>query len=159
MTAGLLVHSMGYGVQSADWERVAPAIASLASAHHEEATPDQPLAIDWPMLQGMADAGSLHVVVATHDDQVVGYCLLAVAPHPFYGETWATQLGLYVTPEHRGALSLRLIRHVERAMADAGAVVLSHAVPHLSRAGALFEALGYGCRELVMVKRIRASMR
>lgn len=96
---------------------------------------------------------AVHLWIVRIDGEPVGYCGHIVAPHPFFGETWATCAAIYIRPAHR-VLARRLIRQVEDDLAGQVAVI-SYSVPHLSNAGAFLETvMGYECRELVMGKRL-----
>lgn len=128
------------------WAELQP----LIHANHAATGSEAPLAVDSWTVQGMAP----FLWLVRVDERPVGYCAHAVQAHPLYGEKWATCIALYVDPAHR-MLVRSLIARVEADLAGERVACISYGVPHLSRAGAFFEAIGYPCMELVMGKRLQ----
>lgn len=124
----------------------------LIRANHAAAETGAPLAPDWWQLARMG----LWLWVVRVDGRAVGYCAHVVSRHPFAGEQWATCAAVYLDPAHRG-LVRQMVRQIERDLAGQVAVI-TYSVPHLSRAGAFFEAMGYPCAELVMQKRLETPL-
>jgi GNAT superfamily N-acetyltransferase len=120
----------------------------LIEANHAAAQVDGPLCPDYRLLETM----NPDVWVARDDGRPVGYVAHIISPHPHTQEVHATCLAVYLEPAHR-MLARRLIRQVEEDLAGRVAVI-AYSVPHLSAAGAFFEAIGYECRELVMARRL-----
>lgn len=99
---------------------------------------------DFQRYATMQRAGVLFALAAFHGEDIVGYCTVAVTPHPYNPTvTMAASDALFVAPEHRVTLPARLIRSVEQAALDAGA---SRMLWHC-RAGttlaSIFEKRGY----------------
>lgn len=131
--------------------QLAAELAPLMAENHAAADTGAPLAPDLWLLQAMQPL----LWIVRVDGRAVGYCAHFVQPHPFFGERWASCAAIYLRPEHRG-MTRRLVAQIEAELQRDGVRLVSYSVPHLSRAGSFFEAIGYDCRELVMAKRIDA---
>ena len=121
----------------------------LIRENHEAAGIDANLMVDRQSLERCNPS----LWILWHEGQAVGYCAHIVAPHLFTGEMTATCAAIYVRPDHRAKVR-GMLDHIEADLRKAGAVVINYSVPHMSRAGSFFEAIGYECRELVMAKRL-----
>ena len=124
-------------------------IDRLITENHAAAGIDAPLALNREALFHVNPS----VWVLWHDGQAVGYCAHVVGPHLYTGEMTATCAAIYVRPAHRGKVR-GMLDHIEQDLRAAGVVVINYSVPHLSKAGAFFEYIGFECAELVMRKRI-----
>lgn len=132
-------------------EEIIEDLCLLIEANHHAASPLTVLRPDWWTLVKMRP---LFWVVLC-DGVTVGYCAHLVQTHVFFGEKQAVCAAVYLRPEHR-ARARGMIRQIERELTDEGVSSISYSVPHWSRAGAFFEAIGYECAELIMVKKIHA---
>ena len=122
----------------------------LIRENHEAAGIDANLMVDRRALERC----NPRVWILWHDGQAVGYCAHIVATHLFTGEITATCAAIYVRPAFRDKVR-KMLDHIEADLRAGGVVVINYSVPHMSRAGSFFEAIGYECRELVMCKRIQ----
>ncbi len=129
-------------------EKLRPLIAE----NHAETGSDQRLAPLDDAFLGLQSAGLLRMCVARVDGDIAGYCAVALAPCHISGELAASSVAIYVSPAQR-ALAAPLVRFAEADARAGGACSLCFHVPHLSRAGAFFERIGYDCTELVLTKR------
>ena len=125
----------------------------LIFANHKASESQAPLDPQWDGFLALQDAGALCLIVARVNYVPVGYVAHAALINQSSGEIEAKCLAVYVEPQHR-TLALRLVSASEEAAMAAGAKTIVYSVPHLSRAGAFFEAVGYRCAELVMEKRL-----
>jgi GNAT superfamily N-acetyltransferase len=135
----LLVH-IGWGM-----------IDHLISENHDAAGIDAPLHLNRAALERCNPS----VWILWHEGAAVGYCAHIVGPHLFTGEQTATCAAIYVRPAHRDKVR-KMLDDIEADLRAGGVVVINYSVPHLSKAGAFFEHVGYECAELVMRKRIQA---
>lgn len=153
MTAFLIPDHIGlvpHGTTSARLRESWVGLAPLITENHAAAGIDAPIRVDRERLE----ACDPWLWVLWHEGRAVGYCAHIVAPHLFTGEITATCAAIYVRPDHRGKVR-GMLDHIEADLREAGVVVINYSVPHLSKAGAFFEHIGYRCAELVMRKRIQ----
>lgn len=91
-----------------------------------------------------ADAGC--VLVAEHDDQVVGWLAGGIGEQWFSSKLMAFEYGLFIAPEHRGgSAGPRLVKAFITWAADRGAAVINMGITtgvHEERTGAMYERLG-----------------
>lgn len=127
------------------WDALHP----LIEENHKAAGIDGPLCYNRDALEKCNPV----VWVLFLDDKPVGYCAHIVGPHLFTGEQTATCAAIYVRPAHRDKVR-KMLDHIEEDLRAGGVVVINYSVPHLSKAGAFFERIGYECAELVMRKRL-----
>jgi hypothetical protein len=128
-------------------------LSALIEANHRDAAAHQKLGPDWWTLVKMP----LKLWVMRDDGAPVGYCAHWVQPHLFFsGEMQATAMAIYVLDASRGHVA-QFLRYVEQGLLEYGVKTINYSVPHLSRAGAFFEAIGYNCTELIMTKRVQAE--
>ncbi len=121
----------------------------LIRENHEAAHIDANLMVDRQSLERCNPS----VWVLWHEGRAVGYCAHIIGPHLFTGEQTATCAAIYVRPAHRDKVR-KMLDHIEEDLRSDGVTVINYSVPHLSKAGAFFERIGYECAELVMRKRI-----
>lgn len=121
----------------------------LIRENHEAAGVDANLMVDRQSLERCNPS----LWILWHEGSAVGYCAHIIAPHLFTGEMTATCAAIYVRPAHRAKVR-KMLDTIEADLRAGGVVVINYSVPHMSRAGSFFEAIGYECRELVMCKRI-----
>ena len=128
------------------------ALRDLVKLNHDAAIPDQPLEPDWDALARIRP----WLWVAQEGAKAVGYCAhILTASHLFTGEKFSTCAAIYMLPAFRAYVP-RMIAQIERELRQEGVQVINYSVPHMSRAGAFFEVIGYECTELVMTKRVHA---
>ena len=125
----------------------------LARANHAASGYPGPFAPQFRIFAELEKAGALCLIVARVDGVPVGYCVHAATINHVTGELHANCLAIYLEPEHL-ILARSLVREAERLAREAGCVAVTFAVPHLTRTGAFFEAIGYECAEVVMCKRL-----
>ena len=138
----------GHPLNGETWAILEP----LIRENHTAAGIDAALRLDFRKLE----ACNPRVWILWHEGQAVGYCAHIVAPHLFTGELTATCAAIYVRPDHRAKVR-RMIADIELDLCEDGVAGINYSVPHLSKAGAFFEHVGYGCTELVMSKRLEPS--
>lgn len=132
-------------------DRLIAELGALIEANHHAASPLTTLQPDWGTIIKMRPL----LWVVRCDGVAVGYCAHLVQTHVFFGEKHAVCAAIYLSPEHRARVR-GMIGQIERELTAEGVSSISYSVPHLSRAGAFFEAIGYECAELIMVKKIHA---
>lgn len=126
---------------------------SLITANHAAVVPDTLLAPNWVIIEAM----SPQLWVTRINGYAVGYCAHLVCQHVFTGDLQANCAAIYVMP-HARHLTRLMIAQIERELTQQGVRTISYSVPHRSRAGSFFEAVGYECTELVMTKRVTALL-
>lgn len=114
----------------------------LLEKHREELTTDKArmvLAPDIGKYAAMEQAGIFVGLIARLDGQIVGYSGNFIGQHLHYSALcFAENDVLYVDPEQRGTLGLRLIKATEDAMRERGAeIMLWHAKPNTQLAALL----------------------
>jgi len=99
-----------------------PSIGHLLDAHFKELAFDFPMALSAEMYQSMENAGVLFSLAAFVDEQIVGYCTVAVLPYPFNPSIrFAHHDLLYVAQEHRNTgLGKALILRAEQEAKSLG---------------------------------------
>lgn len=123
----------------------------LARANHAATGHPGPFAPQWETFAELDASGALCLLVARVDGVPVGYCVHAATIGHVTGEMCALCLAVYLDPAHR-VLARPMVRAAETLAREAGCTSVTFAVPHMSRAGSFFEAIGYECAELVMRK-------
>jgi GNAT superfamily N-acetyltransferase len=91
-----------------------------------------------------ADCGLL--VVAEQDGEIIGGIAAMVAPHWFSHDLMASDLALFILPEHRGGMTaVRLIKHYIGWAGEKGAVITQMGIStgvHAEATAAMFSAVG-----------------
>ena len=84
----------------------------------------QDMNVDWPMYQAMQEGGQYHFFVLRINGWVRGYVGYITSPSLHYkGKLQALCDLIYIHPEVRGyMLSVRLLKHVEKAMVEIKAI-------------------------------------
>lgn len=108
-------------VNPAEW---IPRIGDLLAANWAETGFDFPFAPDVAAYGRMFDAGMLFAAAALDGDEVIGYCTVAVTPHPHNPAVRiAGNDALFVAPAYRkGTAAGRLLKAVEAEAKRRGAV-------------------------------------
>lgn len=150
------MHALSYArVNAHDYRGV---VDNLVAAHHAETEPFPdlfPLAVDWEMLERATGAGLCFTLAAFDEEAVVGYSLNFLGTQYRSEVRTATNVGIYLLPEHRhGRNGLRLVERTEAEAAECGARVVTWNV----RPGTPFERLlqrrGYQCAGLAYLKEV-----
>lgn len=138
-----------------DRETLTPQLAKqlrpLIEANHAATGRAEPVSPEWPAIYEAECHGALCLLVARVDGLAVGYCAHAAIRNHGTGLLNAVCLAIYLDPSHR-SLARSLVARAEEYAKAAGCAAISFHVPHMSRAGAFFEAIGYDCAELVMMR-------
>ena len=125
-------------------------LAPLIEANHRDAAKHERLCPDWDALIMLP----LVMWVMRDGGIPVGYCAHFIHQHVYFtGSKKANAMAIYVRHSHRGSVA-RFIDHIEQWLRADGVTTINYSVPHHSRAGSFFEAIGYECTELVMTKTI-----
>lgn len=96
---------------------------------------------DYPTLESL---GRLRFFAARLDGVLVGYNVLMIQPVPGYdGREQAVEMGIYVTPEHRGTIGFGLLSFSENQMASENIVAIHRFVPTGSAYGRKLAGAGY----------------
>lgn len=132
----------------------------LLERHYEEVAHYQDIPLD-PDFQAYADVhhvGGLRVFTARKDGALIGYIVFFVRSNPHYrSSVQALQDVLFVLPEHRGAVGVKLLRFAERELADEGVQVIMQHVKLKNYAGSIMQHLGYEPVDLLLCKRLDRS--
>ena len=98
------------------------------------------------------------VLVAEKSGEIVGMVAALVVEHFFGAQKTASDLGVYVAPEHRGgSVAVKLVRALEQLVRAAGAVDLTLGVSTeimAERTADLYERLGYRRSGFSMLKEL-----
>lgn len=98
----------------------------------------------------------LVLLVAEHNDEIVGFLCGLISDHYFAAVKYATSMALYVAPAHRGSFAAPLlVRRFEREARARGAAEVMLAVTsgvHSAATTRFYDALGYGVLGAVTVK-------
>jgi len=107
------------------------------------------------MYQQAVDAGVMFGIVALDGEEPIGYCTMVVSPTMHNPElVMAASDALFVVPERRGIVPMRLMQAVEReAKARGACMVCWHARAGTGLAGMLARR-GYVETDIVMAKEI-----
>ena len=94
------------------------------------------------------------IIVAEHDGQVVGMLIGFVTEHPFIDTRVATEIGFYVSPEHRGGRkAIRLAKAFEEwAMSKSADDLVLGDVKAIKDLSGFYNKLGYTPTEGLYVK-------
>ncbi len=151
---------MGYRIERGSVMDKQDAVWHLLVAHRDELTTNKDLMVlapDWPRYKLMEDAGMLITLFAyDDDDKIVGYSCNLVGQNLHYVDLrYAHNDVLYVDPDHRGRLGLKLIRETEKAAAEAGArMMIWHAKEH-TPLKAIMPRLGYRVQDTLYSKELQ----
>lgn len=138
--------------------QVAKDIEPLAACHFYEILDGKhgvQLSPDWAQFRGLEESGALYIFTARDGARLLGYDVFVLMPHRHYSHTKiAVGELLYVTPEHRGKTSIRLMNFAESQMKQSGADVISRSLQCSTDQVSLLESLGYTPSEIVMTKKV-----
>lgn len=132
-------------------------IMPLLDMHYAELTRDKDRVKLDPMWERYAQLeasgrDALQVYTARNGETLVGYAAFFVQPHLHYRALFpAINDVVYVHPEHRGSVGLRLIRHCERELKPFAHKIVFHVKSDTPMA-ALLPRLGYALEEHVFGK-------
>jgi len=132
----------------------------LLQAHYKEIAWRQdkiPLAIDREAYLRMDMEGKLMIFTARDSGRLVGYAAWFVNKHPHYKTTqYAVNDVIYVDPESRGGLGIRLIKFSEKSLRETGVSVVVLHIKKILDWSLMAERLGYELTDLVHQKWIGA---
>jgi hypothetical protein len=135
------------------WDEALP----LLNAHWREIThyADIPLDPDIETYNKMEAIGALRCFTARDQGRLVGYAVFFIRHNLHYRSSLqAMQDVLFVLPEYRGMLGIKLIRESERLLTSAGAQVLYHHVKRTNKVGELLVRMGYELIDEIYGKRL-----
>ena len=144
------------------WEKLPSLLASGMAEHTVaqwlESGSDRdfvPIDVDWGRYQALENAGSLKLLSARKDGELVGYAAFFITPHLMYrSSTHVICDSIYVDPRHRG-IGPSLVRAAEKqfkAMAGSTQVRVIYSAQIASDFPQVLNRLGYHARETVHVK-------
>lgn len=124
---------------------------------------DIPLDPDYDGYRKADEAGSMVIVTARHDGELVGYSIFFLLRHPHYRSTWfAMNDILFVRRDKRGSMTgIRLIKQSEtevwRMVSKRGAklVKISWHLKHSHDFSPVLDSLGYTHDEFTMAKLLK----
>ena len=91
-----------------------------------------------------ADCGL--IVVAEQDDKIIGGIAAIVSQHWFSQDLMASDIALFIVPEHRGGITaVRLVKHYVAWAKEQGAVITQMGIStgvHADETAAMFKAIG-----------------
>ena len=110
----------------------------------------------WDKYAALEIAGSFVIYTAREDGKLVGYSAFFISPHPHYaGLTVAVNDVLFVHPDQRGSVGIRLIKFSEQELTlRLGHFKLTWRAKYTNNLAAILERLGYAREEVVMAKLI-----
>jgi hypothetical protein len=135
------------------WDEALP----LLESHWREIThyADIPLDPDKDMYNQMEEIGALRCFTARAQGRLVGYAVFFIRHNLHYRSSLqAMQDVLFVLPEHRARLGVKLIRESERLLTSAGVQVLYHHVKRTNKVGELLVRMGYELIDEIYGKRL-----
>ena len=111
----------------------------------------------WDLLESLQRSGFGVIVVAEEDGERIGMLLGMVTPHFFGNDLQASELVVYVKPEHRGGTAAtRMIRLFEQRAMELGATEIHLGVStevNADRTAQLYERMGYARTGHSLMKR------
>jgi hypothetical protein len=114
-----------------------------------------PYAVDRQAYVKLDLAGQLAVCTARRLDELIGYAIWYVSNPPEYSTTrHGINNQIYVVPEHRSGVGLRLLQFSERTLHEMGVAVMVLNVKKILDWGNVAEALGYEAIDTVYGKLI-----
>jgi hypothetical protein len=139
---------MRFTFQVEPWADCVDEMRPLWQLHYKEIALDQELFkpdMDEPRYEAMQKAGSLHIVTARKESELIGYVICFVMPHFHYKSSGLVALAdmYWVRPDCRNGCGVKLFVEMERTLKARG-VVRSHMScnVHFDQQ-ALFERLGW----------------
>lgn len=149
---------MAYRIERGSVKGKEQIIWHLLVAHREELTTNKSLMVlapDWRRYHAMEEAGMLVTLFAYEGEEIVGYSCNIVTQNLHYSDLrYAHNDVLYLAPEHRGLLGLRLIRATEKSVAEEGGqMMIWHAKEH-STLDLLMPRLGYRIQDKLYSKEL-----
>lgn len=133
-----------------------PEIGELLRANWAETGFDFAFNPDCDAYQRMFDAGICFAVAARRSGQVVGYCSVMVAPHPYNPDVrLAATDALFVHPTHRNGITAgRLIQAAEREAQARGATRISWHCRAGTATAVMLTRHGYTPADIVVIKEL-----
>ena len=143
--------------QEESFDVVYPAVKAMLEAHYREIAQDQekmPLDVDVDGYRKLEAMGSLSIVTARLEGNIVGYFVSFIRPHLHYQSTLCAYADIYyVAPEYRNhALGLRLFMAAEAILKARGVQKLFASHKVYADHGALFLGLRWVPTETVYSK-------
>lgn len=143
--------------QRETWKQCGGEIALLAPEHWRELAIDQErviLDLDTARYQQFEDAGILLLVTARDGDELAGYWLAFLGPHPHYRTSglMAVTDAYYVRPKYRTGYGAKLFRAAEREMKALNVTKAYLSCKLHQDHSALFEALGWKATDIMFTK-------
>lgn len=131
---------------------------ALRHEHHADicADPQMQMKVNYDEYDALWRMGLLQVLVARDGDQMVGYFITVIRPHPHYNDTIiGHEDAHFLTKSHRrGFAGLRLIREAEGHLRAAGVHRMNvHTKSHKNK-GRVFERLGFTQTDIIYSKRL-----
>lgn len=130
----------------------------LFARHHKELALNQdkiPMDLDAASYQRLEDAGSLFLLTARKDGELIGYLVAFQMPHHFHykssGPMCLTDM-YWIAPEHRKGTGAKLFREFERHMRERGCVQIMTGCKKHQDHTRLLEALGWTNSDLTFIK-------
>ena len=131
-------------------------IQPLLDEHHKEVAMYQDkidLAVDWEKYAAMADIDTIRIYTWREEDELVGYNVFFLSPHPHYVDhEFAVNDILYVHPDHRGVNVATFLNHCEEQLVSEGASVVTYHMKEQKPFHELMQWLEYDHAEHVYTK-------
>lgn len=108
----------------------------------------------WEKYGALEIAGAFVIYTARAAGVLVGYSAFFISPHPHYAAlTVANNDVLFVRPDQRGSVGIRLIQFSERELAKRlGKFKLTWRAKYSNNLAAILERMGYAREEVVLAK-------
>lgn len=120
-------------------------------AHYQDIDLDP----DWDFYSKAEAANCLRVFTARKEGKLIGYALYFLKSNAHYkGSLQASQDILFVHPEHRGKLGMKLIKWCDAQLQAEGVQVVYHHVKTAHNFGPLLERMGYQAVDIIFAKRL-----
>lgn len=137
---------------------IAEDILPMLHDHWEEVAvykDKQPLDPDWDWYEKATDSGICQTLVFRLGDEIVGYSIFFVKPHPHYrNHKYAVNDIVYIKPEHRKEYSAGLFKAVEGYWKSEGVDVITYHMKVHKPWHRLMEGLEYDHQEHLYSKYI-----
>lgn len=150
---------MSVTFQVEKWRDALPEMEPILVKHWREIALGHdkvPLDIARDRYQQLCDCGSLHVVTARHNGEMIGYHVAIVSGHLHYLGTLHGITDVYfILPEYRlGFTGIRMFRFVIAEMKKLGVKKLITGTKLHLDIGSVLKRLGFGATEVVYTKYI-----
>lgn len=131
-------------------------VVPLLEMHHAELALDKdkaPLDPWWNQYAALEQADMLAIFTARADGKLVGYSAFYLQPHMHsMNVRLATNDVLFVVPEVRGSVGVRLIRYCETSLKIMGAQHISFAAKTSNQLQRILECMGYQTEQVLLGK-------